>query len=69
MAAAVALIIAFAFFAIQKASAQDNSPPAIASAIINENTLTVSYDQDLDETQVPPLDAYTSSVRGELVEP
>ena len=64
LAATVALIAAFAFFAIQRASAQDNSPPAIASATIYESTLDVFYDQDLDESQVPPLSAYVIRING-----
>ena len=64
LAAVVALIAAFTFFAIQQASAQNNSPPAITLATIYGNTLTVGYDQDLDESQVPPLSAYVIRING-----
>ena len=58
LAIAIALVAVLALFAIEQASAQDNAPPAIASATIYQNTLDVFYDRDLDESQVPPLSAY-----------
>ena len=42
----------------------DKTEPALESATVNGASLVLTYDEDLDESSVPPRDAFTVSVAG-----
>ena len=46
----------------------DNTPPSFVRATLAGRNLTFTYDENLDESSVPPTTAYTFTVGGEAIE-
>ena len=63
-AGGVLALYASLYAAPAQAQTPDTTPPTLDTAVVNGDTLTLTYDEALDDTSTPANSAFTVSVAG-----